>query len=274
MPKYLNKCPVHTELDIYKGCPFNCIYCISHQERRDHSFDLQAELTKIAGNQDSNYPYYLSPWTDAYQPIEAENGYSLQIIKALAGKNRPFFVITKSLLVERDVDYFKNRSSSFIAISLNTLDDRISAIFEPGAPVASERKALIERLVADKSLKVVIKIDPIIPGITDGERLENMLDWLENIKPEAVTADTLRISSTIVENMHKYIDKVLINNILQHYPKVEDHAQHPNADYRLKVLQTVADRLKRAGVKAAFCRASLPQKINGSDCRGGYNYDY
>jgi len=274
MPKYQNKCPVHTELDVYSGCPFNCIYCISHQEKHNHSFDLEAELTKIAEIQGNSFPYYLSPWTDAYQPIEAENGYSLQIIKALAQRNYPFFVITKSLLIERDIDYFKNRSSSFIAISLNTLDDKISSIFEPGAPLASERKELIERLVADKSLKTVVKIDPIIPGITDGPSLDNLLDWLEGVKPEAVTADTLRISWPIVKNMRKYIDNELIDSILRHYTKVEDHAEHPNSEYRLRVLQTIADRLKRAGVKASFCRASLPLRINEFDCRGGYNYDY
>jgi len=93
MPKYESKCPQHTELDIYNGCSYNCIYCISHDENKQVPFQFKEELSKIADNQIITQPYYLSPWTDAYQHIEAEKQYSRKIIQALSTKNQAFFVI-------------------------------------------------------------------------------------------------------------------------------------------------------------------------------------
>ncbi len=274
MPKYKSKCPQHTELDLYNGCSFNCIYCISHAEKKEFKFNLQQELEKIENTQEPVSPYYLSPWTDAYQHGEEQQERTTQIIEALSSKNQPFFVITKSTLVKRDLEYFRNRENTFIAISLNTINDEITSVFELNAPSASKRMALIEELVGDGTIKVVVKIDPIIPGFTDNQELDKLLDWLAKIKPIAVTAETLRLSQKIVDEFHKHLDNYLIDSILLHYPKLNNQPVHPHIDYRMKVLIKVAERLKRAGVKTSFCQASLPLKITEFDCRGGYNYDY
>ena len=220
MPKYANKCPQHTELDLYKGCSFNCIYCISYEREQKNDFNLEKELRKIADNQTDGFPYYLSPWIDAYQHQEAEKMYTRQIINELHKKNHPFFVITKSVLIKRDLEFFKNQENTFIAISLNTLNNKITEVFESGAPSASERKQLLEELVADKSLKVVVKIDPIIPGVTDGEELTQLLNWLSDLKPYAVTAETLRLTKNIANRISRLVDKLLINRILMHYPEL------------------------------------------------------
>ena len=97
---------------------------------------------------------------------------------------------------------------------------------------------------------------------------------MTKIKPAAVTAETLRLSASIIKEISKHVDKIQINKILSHYPEVNSQPAHPNIDYRMKVLSNVAEKLKRAGVKASFCQASLPIKITEFDCRGGYNYDY
>ncbi len=102
MPKYEYKCPQQIELDLYQGCSFNCVYCISTGENNRSSVDLKKALLQITENQYDNTPYYLSPWTDAYQHQEKETKYTQQVIEALSAQNRPFFVITKSLLVQRD----------------------------------------------------------------------------------------------------------------------------------------------------------------------------
>jgi DNA repair photolyase len=274
MPKYESKCPQHTELDIYNGCSFNCIYCISNAEKKEFGFNLQQELEKIESIQGPVSPYYLSPWTDAYQDIEGKEEHTKQVIEALSAKNQPFFVITKSTLVKRDKEYFKNKENAFIAISLNTINNEITKVFEPNAPFASERMQLIEELVGDGTIKVVVKIDPIIPGITDKQELDKLLEWLALVRPTAVTAETLRLSQKIVDEFYKYMDNILIDSILQFYPQLNNQPVHPQINYRMKVLSKVAEILKRAGVKTSFCQASLPVKITEFDCRGGYNYDY
>ena len=55
---------------------------------------------------------------------------------------------------------------------------------------------------------------------------------------------------------------------------MSDTPTHPYIDYRMNVLKYTAKRFSNAGIKASFCKASLPEQINEFDCRGGYDYDY
>lgn len=274
MPKYENKCPVHNELDLYNHCSFDCIYCISQTKDLKINFNLNKEISKISTLKSDNNPFYLSPWTDCYQNEEEQNGYTQKILSELSSRNIPFFVITKSPLVLRDIDLFKNKGNAFIAISLNSLNDDLTKQLEPGASSATERKNLIEELVQMKDVKTVIKIDPIIPGITDKDELNILTDWLCRLKPTAVTVETLRISSRILLNMEKHLPTNLIKSMMQHYPELSETPTHPFIDYRLKILKETAVKFKKDGIKASFCKASLPERITEFDCRGGYDYDF
>ncbi len=273
MPKH-DTCPKHIELDIYKDCPYGCIYCIS--KTIDHSFDidLQKEINTIRNLGSNSKPYYFSPWTDSYPPEEAKNKYTRQLLFELAQRNVPFFVITKSPLVLRDIKYFKNRENAFIAISLNCLNNDIIKVFEPNAPTATERKKLIEELVKTDNVKTVVKIDPVIPGVTDNKELAEITDWLCEIKPYAVTIETLRLSNIIVEAMKTPLPENTLSGILKYYNKITNKPKHPKLKYRVKMFKEAEDKFKKAGVKISFCRASMPAPVNENDCRGGYNYDY
>jgi DNA repair photolyase len=274
MPKYENKCPVHNELDLYNHCSFDCIYCISQTKDLNINFNLNEEISKISALKSDSNPFYLSPWTDCYQNEEEQNGYTRKVLLELSSRNIPFFVITKSPLVLRDIDLFKNKDNAFIAISLNSLNDDLTKQLEPGASSATERKNLIEELVQMKDVKTVIKIDPIIPGITDKDELDVLTDWLCRLKPTAVTVETLRISSRILLNMEKHLPTNLIKSMMQHYPELSETPAHPFIDYRLKILKETAAKFEKVGIKASFCKASLPERITEFDCRGGYDYDF
>ncbi len=274
MPKYENKCPVHNEIDVYTQCSFNCIYCISQTKELNSSIDIVQEIEKIKSLNSNSNPFYLSPWTDCYDYEEKEKGFTKRILTALSDKKIPFFVITKSPLVLRDIDLFKNKENTFIAVSINSLNDELTKQLEPNAPTATERKELIEKLVKIEGLKTVVKIDPIIPGLTDSNNLENLIDWLCECKPGAITAETLRISMKILDNMKKHLPASMIEDMMQYYPDLSDVPTHPYIDYRLKVLKQTSERFQKAEIKASFCKASLPERITEFDCRGGYEYDY
>jgi DNA repair photolyase len=274
MPKYEQICPVHNEIDIYTNCSFNCIYCISLSDPLIKSFNLDAELARIASLTDKSKPYYLSPWTDCYQEEEEQRGYTRKILEALSKNNIPFFVITKGDLVLRDIDLFKGKDNAFLAISINTLSNKLISKLEPGAPSATNRKNLLEKLIQHKDLKTVVKIDPIIPGITDGEELDDLIAWLCQHKPKAITADTLRLSNKILSNMQKHLSKETINRMLKLYPEIAESPIHANIEYRLELLKTIAAKLRDAGIQVSFCKASIPERITDFDCRGGYNYDF
>ncbi|MCK5842713.1 MAG: hypothetical protein KAH31_11120, partial [Candidatus Sabulitectum sp.] len=218
----------------------------------------------------SDIPLYLSPWTDAYPPCEEKHNRTGSLVRHLSKTGQPFYIITRSLLVKRDIDVIRNSKKAFVAISLNTLDNSITNMLEPFAPTAQQRAEMIEELTKIPGLRTVVRIDPIIPGVTDGERLEELLQWVLRIKPFAIGVETLRINNTIAERMKTALPEESFNRMMKHYSKIEDEPVHPPMEWRLDLFHRIAGKFNNTKVRASFCQATLKEKITNWDCRGGY----
>ena len=272
MPKHGNRCPEHYEIDCYTGCPFGCLYCVERegQQKQSSPYSSPEELLEsIRKNNPQHNPVYLSPRTDAYQPLEETNRITGSILKSLSCTDNPFFVITKSPLVLRDAEFFRHREA-FIAVSLNSLDDELSSRLEPGTPSPSERMELITRLCAIEGLRTVVKIDPILPGLTDNSRLEDLLARIGDVRPYAVTAETARLNRTILGRLQAGLPQMEYMAVASHFPDPGETPEHPALEYRLRLFQKIASVLKASSVPVSFCRATLPQPVNNRDCRGGF----
>src|SRR5260370_25917459 len=121
----------------YRGCEHGCIYCYA---RPSHAYLelspgldfetklfaktnaaelLRAELSK-PGYAPS--PIAIGANTDCYQPIERKFWITRQIVEILAECEHPFTMVTKSALVERDLDLLapmakKNLVKVFVSIA-------------------------------------------------------------------------------------------------------------------------------------------------------------
>ena len=269
MPKYQGKCPTLREADLYTGCPFNCVYCIARPRHSKEVRPTDREL-EIFASPKSSVPLYLSPWTDPYPPCEKEHFRTGSLVRHLSETGQPFYIITRSLLVRRDIEVIKDSNRSFVGISLNTLDDSITGLIEPDAPGAGDRTDLIRDLVGIAGLRTVVRIDPIIPGITDGERLTELLQWVLNIKPFAIGLETLRIDGVIASRMRNTLPEAMFNRMMEYYPIPGEIPVHPAAEWRLELFRKIASLFENKEVRACFCRATLPEQITPWDCRGGY----
>jgi DNA repair photolyase len=269
MPKYPGKCPDFREADLYSGCPFGCVYCIAKGEHSPVVVPSNAELELISGPC-SRVPLYLSPWTDPYPPCEENEFRTGNLVRHLSTTGQPFYIVTKSLLVKRDAGVIRDGNRSFLALSLNTLDERIVTMLEPGAPGAGERAELIRELAGLPGLKTVVRVDPILPGITDGERLRELLRWILGIKPFAIAVETLRMDSFIASRLQEALPSHWFNALMAHYPPPEGTPVHPHREWRTALFSEIAGLFTGSGVRACFCRATVPEAITPWDCRGGY----
>lgn len=273
MPKHNGICPRNIEVDLYSGCSFGCVYCIAKSRHSQESApvnDINVIMEDVAHAGASSFPYYLSPWTDAYQPAEADTLLTRDILRTLAANHVPFFIITKSSLVLRDIEFLMDSEDVFVAVSLNTLDDDILKRLEPNAPGAEERQNVICELLSTGRIKTVVKIDPVIPGITDDGRLDELTSWLCDIKPYAVTIESMRLTEAITEDLQDVLSDSEYNAMMDFYPPMNEEPTHPMLDYRLELFGRIADTFKKNGIRSSFCRASLPYAITQYDCRGGY----
>ena len=100
---------------------------------------LRAELAQRGYRCD---PIALGTNTDPYQPIEREWKITRQILEVLAAHEHPFTIVTKSALVERDLDLIAPMAAKNMArvyLSITTLDRELARTLEPraAAPAAA-----------------------------------------------------------------------------------------------------------------------------------------
>jgi DNA repair photolyase len=181
-----------SSINPYRGCEHGCIYCYA---RPSHAYlGLSPGLdfeSRIFVKEDApellraalGKPSYacaviaLGANTDPYQPIERKLGLTRRILEVLLGHNHPVSVITKSALVQRDIDILakmaKRRLAS-VAVSLTTLDRGLARVMEPRAATPERRLETIAALTA-AGIPVTVMTAPMIPALNDSE-LERLLE--------------------------------------------------------------------------------------------------
>jgi DNA repair photolyase len=178
-------------LNAYRGCEHGCIYCYARPShaylnlspgldfetklfaKPDAAKLLRAELAK-RGYQCS--PIALGSNTDPYQPIEREWKITRQILEVLAECKHPLSIVTKSALIERDLDLLAQLARDNLVqvfISVTTLDAELARKMEPRASSPRRRLQAIQRL-NEAGVPCGVMVAPVIPFLTDAE-LENIL---------------------------------------------------------------------------------------------------
>ena len=183
--------PFDRSINPYRGCEHGCVYCFA---RPSHAWlDLSPGLdfeTKLFYKPEApnilrqelahkNYrcsPIALGVNTDAYQPVDKKTELTREIIEVLIEHNHPFSIITKSSLIERDIDLLAIAAEKHlveVSISLTTLDQTLSLHMEPRAAAPQRRLQTINTL-SRAGIPVNAFLAPIIPVLNDHE-MENLL---------------------------------------------------------------------------------------------------
>lgn len=184
--------PFNVSLNPYRGCEHGCIYCFA---RPTHSYlglspglDFESRLfAKVNApellRRELARPGYVPEHiaigvnTDAYQPCERERGITRQVLEVLAECRHPAGLITKSSLIERDIDLLAPMAAKGLAcaaITLTTLDAQIARTLEPRAAAPMRRLRTI-RTLTEAGIPVSVSVAPIIPFVTEPE-IERILE--------------------------------------------------------------------------------------------------
>jgi DNA repair photolyase len=184
--------PFGVSINPYRGCEHGCIYCFA---RPSHAYlglspglDFESRLfakTNAADllRQELARPGYvpeniaIGVNTDAYQPCERDKRITREILEVLGECNHPYGLITKSALIERDIDLIApmaEKGLACAAITLTTLDGEIARTLEPRAAAPSRRLRAI-RTLTEAGIPVSVSVAPIIPFVTEPE-IERILE--------------------------------------------------------------------------------------------------
>ena len=115
--------------------------------------------------------------TDPYQPVERKLRITRQVLEVLAAHEHPLTIVTKSALVERDLDILapmarKNLCAAFVSVT--TLDNNLARRLEPRAAAPARRIEAI-RSLAQAGVPTGVMFAPAIPALNDHE-LESVLE--------------------------------------------------------------------------------------------------
>ena len=176
----------------YRGCEHGCIYCYA---RPSHAYLelspgldfetklyaktnapelLRAELSK-AGYKPS--PIALGANTDCYQPIERKYKITRGILEVLSEFNHPVTMVTKSALVERDLDLLAPMAAKNLVkvfVSIGSLDRELARKLEPRAASPQRRLDVLKSLSTSK-IPCGVMVAALIPALND-KTMEHVLE--------------------------------------------------------------------------------------------------
>lgn len=178
----------------YIGCPHKCIYCYAvfmkrftnHEEQWGDFLDVKIYNKKIRLHTLKDKKIVFSTVTDAYNQFERKYRITRKLLEQFINTDIKISILTKSDLILRDIDIFKQTPGITVGISLNTLDDTIRKKLEPRASSIERRLNAIKTL-HDEGIYTYLFLSPMFPGITDFQEIINESKsyikefWFENL---------------------------------------------------------------------------------------------
>ena len=163
-------------MNIYRGCQHQCIYCDSRSECyrlgdlaqiwvKVNALELLADALprkRVLGT------IGFGSMNDPYMSIEKEYRIVQGALEIISSESFPIHILTKSDLVLRDLDLIRKINEVYAAVSftVTTADDSLAAKLEPGAPRPSARFNAMLAL-AEAGILTGVTMMPVLPFIED-----------------------------------------------------------------------------------------------------------
>lgn len=244
-------------MNLYRGCCHGCIYCDSRSDcYHIDDFDtvrakencievLRDELrrkvrTGVIGT---------GAMSDPYNPFEKDERLTEKALMLIDAYNFGVTVITKSALITRDIDLYKQiseHSPVLCKMTVTTCDDDLCRKIEPNVSVSSERFDALAKM-SSAGLKTGITLMPVLPFIEDSE--ENVLGIVRKAHECGVNyiypafGMTLRMNQR--EHYYRELDKLFpgLSDKYRRYYGERYECVSPNAKKLWNVFSIECDRL-------------------------------
>jgi len=218
--------PFSQSINVYAGCEHGCAYCYARPTHAylglspglDFETKIHAKVNAAALLREAlSRPAYrcemisLGANTDPYQPVERDLRLTREVLEVLREFRHPVGLVTKSALVERDLDILAEMAGQRLAqvyVSVTTLDAELARRLEPRASAPYRRLRAIER-VAAAGVPCGVLVAPVIPFLND-EDMEAIL--------EAAAEAGARSAGYIVIRLPYEVKGLFKDWITRHYP--------------------------------------------------------
>ncbi len=256
-------CPPKYTLNPITGCGHKCLYCyitsyirdaFNPRVKKDIIWRVERDLRRLKKGSIIAISYS----SDPYSPPEDRVKVMPVILKLMKEYKMKVLIATKSVLVIRDASLIRDLNA-VVSISVTTPYDDISRIIEPNAPLSSERLKAISKL-SDMGIPVSLRIDPIIPYLTDS------FDALKRLVKKGIDAGIKHVVSSIYKAKPDSLKRLC--NAFPEYSKlwrklylidgsrIYGYYYTPYS-YRVKILRELREIVTKYNIEFTTCREGL-----------------
>lgn len=256
----------------YNGCTINCPMCYARayggyfdEWNRTGVIFVFHDIDEKLKREISRLYYascgYFSPVTDPFQsPLEETYHLSERCMEIFLDVDLPVEFVTKEgrkipeRILKRMAEHPYNHC--FCQYTILSLDDEIRRIFSPGGSTPQEQLKAVQRS-KDYGLYTVVRIDPILPGISDS--LKGLSELVESVK----TSGGDHIVASVCDINPSYMNKLLssvrsfseeaFNLWRSIYTERIGLSYQTNVEYRRNLFRNLREICSKNGLTFALC---------------------
>lgn len=197
-------------VNLSMGCAHGCLYCYTRGYRAypgEGKLDIygntlakiQEELRRKRRKPEA---VYFSPASDLFQPVPEVLDMAYDVLRHLLSNEIGIAFLTKGEIPEKHMSLLLAHPGLVRAqIGLISADDAVLGTFEPSAAPAGVRIEQMRRL-AGADVKTQVRLDPILPGVTDDtETLDSLCRIAATCGVRQLAASVLFLRSVPVRRL-------------------------------------------------------------------------
>ena len=269
-------------VNLTAGCAHECRYCYARGysthpgegKVRFYTNTLVKLREELPRKRKKPATVYFSPSTDPFQPIPEVLNMGYDVFRFLLESGIGVAFVTKGRIPERHRDLLAAHAPLVQGrIGLITLDPATIAAFEPHAAAPEVRLAQAAELVS-AGVAVDARLDPILPGVTDGaDCLEPLCAALARSGVRRIAASVLFLRPAVIASLRRRVqDKLMLNRLLNRFAGAEPLMIHAGnsrvralpARARLEIIDLVKSIAGRHGLEVLVCACKNPDIVSGS----------
>ncbi len=248
----------NNNFNLYRGCTHGCIYCDSRSlcyevgdfeniaVKKDALELMESELSRKR----KKAILTTGSMSDPYVHIESGLKITEGALKLIEKYGFGVSVLTKSAMILRDIEIYKNinrRFKAIVSLTLTTTDDLLASVIEPHVSLPSERLEVLRKF-SDQGITTGVWMSPILPFLEDNEK--NIKAIVDKAKAAGVTYILcFGLGTTMREGSREYFYK----NLDLHFPGLKEQyiktyknsyiCPSPVADKLYKVFSAMCEEL-------------------------------
>ncbi len=207
----------------------------------------------------------MSNSSDPYPPIEKYRGITREIIKIIREHQVKLLIVTKSNLVVRDIDILRSFPSA-VSISITTLNTELASIIEPYSPPPRLRLEAL-KILKEKGIPVILRIDPVIPFLTEKDSVEVLK---QSLFVDHLVFSTLKLKKDGFRRMTSFFPHLKEAWSRVYFMEGEriQSSWYLNRERRVHLLKPLIELAEREGISWGLCREGF--EFSGKSCDGSH----